>query len=225
MSKNISEEAIEFLREEMHLSEFKQETKKVVCFETPNFHAVIVKERGNKISIYTEGCAKVLSSKYKLSKFLPVGLNAHSNIKANPSKLKVNTERCLFELDNINELKNFITEYNLLISCGFDDLVSKSLMDSSENRINRILTNKSKLIQKHVEVIQYNRNQDIVAEKLYQSQGICSDCNSPAPFLRKSDNTPYLEVHHIIPLSQGGEDSLDNTIALCPNCHRKRHFG
>lgn len=34
---------------------------------------------------------------------------------------------------------------------------------------------------------------------------------------------PYLESHHIIWLAAGGADSVDNTIALCPNCHRKMH--
>ena len=31
----------------------------------------------------------------------------------------------------------------------------------------------------------------------------------------------YLESHHIKPRAQGGHDSLDNVVALCPNCHRK----
>ncbi|OOL15317.1 hypothetical protein BXQ27_32765, partial [Klebsiella aerogenes] len=26
-------------------------------------------------------------------------------------------------------------------------------------------------------------------------------------------------------LSNGGEDSVENAIALCPNCHRQAHFG
>lgn len=32
---------------------------------------------------------------------------------------------------------------------------------------------------------------------------------------------PFLEVHHIHYLSNGGNDTIDNVIALCPNCHRK----
>jgi 5-methylcytosine-specific restriction protein A len=35
---------------------------------------------------------------------------------------------------------------------------------------------------------------------------------------------PFLEVHHIIPLSEGGTDDLKNTAALCPNCHRAVHY-
>ncbi|AOY76703.1 PIN domain-containing protein [Clostridium formicaceticum] len=34
---------------------------------------------------------------------------------------------------------------------------------------------------------------------------------------------PYLEIHHKIPLSEGGQDVIDNIIVLCPNCHRKIH--
>ncbi|WP_373455693.1 HNH endonuclease [Photobacterium kishitanii] len=26
-------------------------------------------------------------------------------------------------------------------------------------------------------------------------------------------------------MSQGDQDSLDNVQAICPNCHRKMHFG
>lgn len=43
-----------------------------------------------------------------------------------------------------------------------------------------------------------------------------------APFQNK-DGEPYLETHHIICLSHGGPDTIDNTVALCPNCHRKMH--
>lgn len=32
-----------------------------------------------------------------------------------------------------------------------------------------------------------------------------------------------METHHVVWLSQGA-DSVDNTVALCPNCHRKMHI-
>ena len=40
----------------------------------------------------------------------------------------------------------------------------------------------------------------------------------------KKKGVPYLETHHIIWLSKGEEDSVHNTVALCPNCHRKMHI-
>ncbi len=53
--------------------------------------------------------------------------------------------------------------------------------------------------------------------------GKCELCRRPAPFLLPS-GTPYLEVHHVVPSTSGGEDSMSNLVALCPNCHRKMHF-
>ena len=58
---------------------------------------------------------------------------------------------------------------------------------------------------------------------LHLAQGICGKCNSPAPFRKLSNNEPFLEVHHMIPLSKKGIDELENTVALCPNCHREIH--
>lgn len=41
-------------------------------------------------------------------------------------------------------------------------------------------------------------------------------------FLDKN-GIPYLETHHLITLSSGGPDVIYNTVALCPNCHKKIH--
>ncbi|MFH5070802.1 HNH endonuclease [Enterobacter cloacae complex sp. 2024EL-00215] len=70
----------------------------------------------------------------------------------------------------------------------------------------------------------YKRSPYVVAEVLSRAKGKCQSCKSDAPFL-KVDGTPFLEVHHIEWLSNGGEDSVENAIALCPNCHRQAHFG
>ncbi|HXU34436.1 MAG TPA: HNH endonuclease [Thermoanaerobaculia bacterium] len=34
-----------------------------------------------------------------------------------------------------------------------------------------------------------------------------------------------MEVHHRIRLAYGGEDTVENAVALCPNCHREAHHG
>ncbi|WP_414449152.1 HNH endonuclease [Burkholderia sp. 22PA0099] len=49
-------------------------------------------------------------------------------------------------------------------------------------------------------------------------------CERPAPF-RRPNGSPYLEVHHRVRLADGGDDTVENAIALCPNCHREHHFG
>jgi 5-methylcytosine-specific restriction endonuclease McrA len=55
---------------------------------------------------------------------------------------------------------------------------------------------------------------------IQRSQGICESCDAPAPFETKN-GTPYLEVHHLKPISQGGSDHPENVAAVCPNCHRR----
>ena len=70
---------------------------------------------------------------------------------------------------------------------------------------------------------QFDRNQDVVEYVLRISMGQCQLCDEPAPFSRLSGE-PYLEVHHVVWLARGGEDSVANAVALCPNCHRKMHI-
>ena len=76
-----------------------------------------------------------------------------------------------------------------------------------------------------VRTVAYERNPDVVAEVLYRANGICELCEKEAPFVRRSDGSPYLEVHHKKPLAEGGDDTVANAVATCPNCHRKAHLG
>ncbi|MBN3382926.1 HNH endonuclease [Clostridium botulinum] len=92
-------------------------------------------------------------------------------------------------------------------------------------RIKRLKEASKKPQKINVISVNFKRNPDVVVEVLKRANGFCEYCKEPAPFIRKSDNTPYLEVHHVVPLSEDGEDTIENTVALCPNCHRKAHFG
>ena len=119
-----------------------------------------------------------------------------------------------------------LSHYHNFISKDFTVQIGLSYSDTQENRLKRISKMKESFPRtKRVESSVYERSPDIVAEVLHRSNGHCELCSSPAPFNRKSDNSPYLEVHHKIWLSNGGEDSIENAIALCPNCHRREHFG
>jgi 5-methylcytosine-specific restriction protein A len=71
----------------------------------------------------------------------------------------------------------------------------------------------------------FRRNPDVIVAVLRRAKGTCEKCGKKAPFARKSDGSPYLEVHHWEPLAMGGEDTVENSGALCPNCHRECHHG
>ena len=82
---------------------------------------------------------------------------------------------------------------------------------SSEQAAHRTMTTKT-----------FVRDAYIAEYAKRRAEGHCQLCHQPAPF-KDSSGEPYLEAHHIVWLSEGGADSIENTVALCPNCHRKMH--
>ena len=73
-------------------------------------------------------------------------------------------------------------------------------------------------------VTQFVRDPAVVAWVLKAAAGNCECCRKPAPF-KRDDGSLFLEVHHVLRLADGGEDTTQNAVALCPNCHRELHYG
>ena len=57
-----------------------------------------------------------------------------------------------------------------------------------------------------------------------RASGVCEGCEDHAPFTDRN-GLPYLEVHHVHRLADGGPDRPDSVVAICPNCHRRIHYG
>ena len=100
-----------------------------------------------------------------------------------------------------------------------------------DNTVRSLLGNKKKPKgnkspkQKSIKTQAYERDPKVAAYALQKAKGHCGDCKKSAPFTCLATGKPFLEVHHIRTLKDGGSDTTDNVIALCPNCHRKRHYG
>lgn len=57
-----------------------------------------------------------------------------------------------------------------------------------------------------------------VRKKYYEAHPLCEEC------LTEERLTPAEEVHHIVPLSAGGEPfAFSNLRSLCRSCHQKEH--
>ncbi|MFJ7933693.1 HNH endonuclease [Sporosarcina sp. NPDC096371] len=69
----------------------------------------------------------------------------------------------------------------------------------------------------------FERDQYIVEYAKRWANGVCQLCEEKAPFNDKKGK-PYFHTHHIKWLSKGGSDTIDNAVALCPNCHDKMHI-
>ena len=91
--------------------------------------------------------------------------------------------------------------------------------DELELRAKKVNKNKGLI---HTARKQYDRDPWVAEYTKRIANGICQLCKKVAPFINKSGE-PYLENHHIIWLTKGGLDTVENTVALCPNCHRKMH--
>lgn len=112
-----------------------------------------------------------------------------------------------------------------LLEKEFSENVKERIKDTKETLLARLAV-ANKLPSK-IQMVSsgFKRNPDVVAYVLKRANGICELCCQPSPFRKASDNTPYLEVHHWLQLANGGEDTIENAAALCPNCHKEAHFG
>jgi len=108
---------------------------------------------------------------------------------------------------------------------ALQEAVRRSLADSASDRSARLAV--APQVPARIETTRtvFQRNPDVIAEVLLRASGQCESCHKPAPFFRATDRTPYLEVHHIVALSDGGHDTVANAIGICPNCHRQAHYG
>ena len=93
---------------------------------------------------------------------------------------------------------------------------------SDEELAKRARYSKKGVGARQITTTTYERNTYVAELAKRKAGGVCQLCDEPAPFSDKQGN-PFLETHHIVWLSQGGEDTSENTVALCPNCHRKMH--
>jgi len=150
--------------------------------------------------------------------FIPYDNNIFVDTQSNGTKYHfLDYKRIPYNRSRVFNHKDFINE--------FEKSIIQSKNDSQQNRINRLKKSKKKPLVIEVTSLQFKRNPDVVVEVLNRANGICERCKNKAPFLRKKDNSPYLEVHHIVTLADGGNDTVENAIAVCPNCHRELHFG
>ncbi len=121
-------------------------------------------------------------------------------------------------LKKISEDITYTEEDTLIIENNKKKLIEKLKPEI----IHRLAKNKEEDLKvSYVNVKQYNRDQAVSRDTKNRANGICDLCHQKAPFETKDG--PYLESHHLIWIANGGPDVIYNTVALCPNCHRRLH--
>ena len=61
----------------------------------------------------------------------------------------------------------------------------------------------------------YGRAWKRIRDRYIKSHPLCEECR------KQGKLTPAEEVHHILPLSKGGDNEKSNLMALCKSCHSR----
>lgn len=88
------------------------------------------------------------------------------------------------------------------------------------SKLKRIKNNKNPTNKSKTETTTYYRDPYHKEPVKRLAEGNCQLCKEPAPIAVK-EGKPYLDEHHVVQLANGGKDSIENVVAICPNCHRK----
>lgn len=222
---------------------FKLDKSNLLAFEQAKENGY-VKQKGNKWRLYTRAYFHWCVFKNRL--FILVTEEKHySKIRFEPingipqslreyimkTVIKYAKPNEFFGIDAIEHIPN--SEVNEVLSDIMKN-VNSGILDvhNIENELNKLslnelrkkaLTASPQPDKLRLETQAFNRNLYVAVYAKKRANGLCQLCNLRAPFT-DSNGEPYLETHHITWLSKGGEDTIGNTVALCPNCHRKMHI-
>lgn len=117
----------------------------------------------------------------------------------------------------------------VLVRGGGDQIKSKSELvdDADGNSVEGAIIADQFSTEQRPDTYIYNgiqryRDPNVRRMVLVRSKGVCELTGVPG-FLMVNGGA-YLETHHIIPLSEGGTDGVENVIALTADAHRQAHF-
>lgn len=209
------DKAIELLVDENLEEQLQVECRIVGTSKADNIDLFWLKIPLDKIEILTEN--KFIWEHYRRAAF-----------RANDSR-NIYAERkdWLTGKTKISDLKAISTKpiEESELTKKYERELESSQQSLRNNRLNRLKKANAKAIEVTTVSKSFLRNADVVVETLERAKGICEYCKQDAPFIKDTDGKPFLEVHHIKPLAEDGEDTIMNTVALCPNCHRQAHYG
>ncbi|MGX2944203.1 HNH endonuclease [Enterococcus alishanensis] len=145
-----------------------------------------------------------------------------------------NKETNHFFSATLNCFTSFLSYKNQAAELISDEILNNELSQLSklqEQKPNTNLKSPKKKPNKSVQTPKGNAylrdiNEAIQAKK--NSNWQCEMDSSHTTFISETDKMPFVEAHHLIPMSVQDSyiyslDFADNIVSLCPNCHRLVH--
>lgn len=132
----------------------------------------------------------------------------------------------------------YADKYN--IDLDFSERIFENIYDDNEEvyinlvNINSNLSDSSgKYLTKPKKIItssRYERNIKTSVSALKAAGYRCELNNNHVTFIRKTNNQPYTEPHHLVPMKYQKQFKVDldvenNIVSLCSTCHNKLHYG
>lgn len=125
------------------------------------------------------------------------------------------------------------TEDDLKFTVKAQDIISDSLSKQYQLSPKEIIDSpisKPKPIIKNNGTKTWPRNASIAANSIIHSNYKCTFDNNHISFTSNKTKMPYMEPHHLIPLSEQSRFSVSldveaNIVSLCSNCHNCVHYG
>jgi 5-methylcytosine-specific restriction endonuclease McrA len=116
------------------------------------------------------------------------------------------------------------TSNSTILNTTSDRKIHKNKQRTRKRQIQKPLKSQTPVSQSSISkiLIIRKRDQKVKAWVLTEACGLCELCQQAAPFITENGD-PYLEVHHVVSIARQGADTVENTVALCPNCHRLLH--
>ncbi|NOT79329.1 MAG: hypothetical protein HOP07_10075 [Bacteriovoracaceae bacterium] len=113
-----------------------------------------------------------------------------------------------------------------ILSSGNDPVINEDIDDEIyQNNLQNVLAR----MPATTTTSQYPRSSAVAKIATDRANGLCEVDNTHETFVTSAGSS-YIEAHHLMPISQqqNFEYSLDhpsNIVIMCPNCHRKIHYG
>lgn len=188
--------------------------------------------KGDQSLQFAQNPTLAKSNKTGISLFLFEVMNSGQYTYRGPVKLDSEPYQDTQDDEDGNPRKVWMFPLRTLTEQEISKQELDSFLDNRQKKVSKLSLDKlkteavshgsAKSSSRNVKSKVYIRD-DFIAEYTKRSaNGICELCEQKAPFCDKKGD-PYLESHHVVWLSKGGPDTIENTVALCPNCHKKMH--
>ncbi len=163
-----------------------------------------------------EYCNSIGSRTFTLQDFFEVNEELFARFKPNNNNILPKVRQQLQFLRN-DGLISFADNRGTYTLRGIE-ILENEIEEAKIAEVSRSIPEKREYL---IETYARNRGWVEEAKNVFGCYCMLAECNNTFP---KEDGSPYIEVHHIIPLHKGGEDGIWNLSVICAHHHKMAHF-